>query len=547
MQRRPPFRVKPYRHDKYKFVVRAKLLGHWERRYFKTEAEAEAFAREQNAQFEASNGARTSEGNGAGELTNRGLSSSHQTETDSRPNITEETGRVAVSADGEVTEGETVADLNVRSPSDPARPGPLTDNRQVCEAQTKTLKGAIAEAYAGLAQLGSDLEAERTRSREDLKRVQEQANQSATAVEQTRAASVRLSSELDGMSLQRRELQAQAELDTQQIKALTAEVRNYRKQRDVLETETRALQSTIEEVRAESAQLAAKLGAERAGRSADRQRLKGLDQVLDELRRAKDALSKSQHRIEHLFTGLKIWRRNSTGLQRFQSILKGRLENVSRGLLQAGAALEQGEAERLSIIDAISEDIRQINHPSIGWKVARGLGLLRLARPGLPRTTADRKALASDLKAVLRAIRKTLSAKATPPEDAAIAMSRLFQLRRITRQFARSVDLRMLFLSQAPAWNRTQWTQPSAAKTPAAVLFDAPWYLAQYPDVAASGVDPLTHYLKWGAREGRNPNPVFDTDWYLVQNPHVAVAGLNPLEHYLQAGAREGRDPEPAF
>ena len=326
---------------------------------------------------------------------------------------------------------------------------------------------------------------------------------------------------------------------------------NYRKQRDVLEAETRALQSTIEEIRAESAQLAAKLGTERAGRSADRQRLQGLDQVLDELRGTKDALSKSQHRIERLFTALKIWRRNSTGLQRFQSILKGRFENVSRGLLQAGAALQQGEAERPSIIDAISEDIREINHPSIWWRVARGFGLLRLARPGLPRTTADRKALASDLKAVLRAIRKTLSAKATAPEDTVIAMSRLFQLRRITHQFARSIDLRMLLRGQAPAWNRTQWTQPSAAaasaRTPAAVLFDAPWYLAQYSDVAASGVDPLTHYLKWGAREGRNPNAVFDTDWYLVQNPDVAVAGLNPLEHYLQEGAREGRDPSPLF
>lgn len=545
MLRRPPFRVKPYRHDKYKFVVRAKLLGHWERRYFRTEAEAEAFAREQNAQFEASNGARKSEGTGAGELTGHGLPSAHQTETDSRPNITEEPGPATVSVEGAVTGEETSGDLNVRG--HPARPEPVADNREVYEAQTKTLKSAIAEAYAGLAQLGSDLEAERTRSREDLKRVQEQANQNATAIEQARAASVRLTSELEGMSLQRRELQVQAELDAQQIKGLTAEVRHYRKQRDVLETETRALQSTIEEIRAESGQLAAKLGTERAGRSADRQRLKELEQVLEELRGTKDALSKSQHRIEHLFTALKIWRTNGTGLQRFQSILKGRLESVSRGLLQAGAALQQGEAERPSIIDAISEDIREINHPSIWWKVARSLGLLRWARPGLPRTTADRKALASDLKAVLRAIRKTLSAKATPPEDTVIAMSRLFQLRRITHQFARSVDLRMLFRSQAPAWNRAQWTQPSAAPTPAAVLFDAPWYLAQYSDVAASGTDPWTHYLKWGAREGRNPNPLFNTDWYLAQNPDVAVAGLNPLEHYLHQGAREGRDPSLLF
>ncbi|MFZ3377560.1 MAG: class I SAM-dependent methyltransferase, partial [Chthoniobacterales bacterium] len=46
---RPTFRVKPYAHPKYKFVVRAKLAGKWKRSYFKSEAEAIAFARQQNA------------------------------------------------------------------------------------------------------------------------------------------------------------------------------------------------------------------------------------------------------------------------------------------------------------------------------------------------------------------------------------------------------------------------------------------------------------------------------------------------------------------
>ena len=45
---RSQFRVKPYAHSEYKFVVRAKINGQWKRRYFRTEAEAEAFADEQN-------------------------------------------------------------------------------------------------------------------------------------------------------------------------------------------------------------------------------------------------------------------------------------------------------------------------------------------------------------------------------------------------------------------------------------------------------------------------------------------------------------------
>lgn len=80
------------------------------------------------------------------------------------------------------------------------------------------------------------------------------------------------------------------------------------------------------------------------------------------------------------------------------------------------------------------------------------------------------------------------------------------------------------------------WSGPGAD-------FDAAWYLAEYPSVAASGMDPLTQYLTVGWKEGCNPNPWFDTDYYLNQNPDVAAAGVNPLVHYEQSGWTEGRDP----
>lgn len=38
-------------------------------------------------------------------------------------------------------------------------------------------------------------------------------------------------------------------------------------------------------------------------------------------------------------------------------------------------------------------------------------------------------------------------------------------------------------------------------------LFDAQWYLSQNPDVAASGIDPVMHYARTGALEGRQPSP----------------------------------------
>ncbi len=77
--------------------------------------------------------------------------------------------------------------------------------------------------------------------------------------------------------------------------------------------------------------------------------------------------------------------------------------------------------------------------------------------------------------------------------------------------------------------------------------FDSSYYLEQGPDLAAARVNPLAHYLTHGAREGRNPHPLFDGSYYLAQNMDVAEAGVNPLVHYLSKGAREGRNPHPLF
>jgi hypothetical protein len=58
------FRVKRYSHPKYKFVVRGKIQGKWKRRYFQTEAEAIAFAEEQNAEPQATDSYPASQPNG---------------------------------------------------------------------------------------------------------------------------------------------------------------------------------------------------------------------------------------------------------------------------------------------------------------------------------------------------------------------------------------------------------------------------------------------------------------------------------------------------
>ena len=111
-------------------------------------------------------------------------------------------------------------------------------------------------------------------------------------------------------------------------------------------------------------------------------------------------------------------------------------------------------------------------------------------------------------------------------------------------------------------------------------LFDADWYLEVNADVSASGKDPITHYVRFGDREGRqpmpffdpafyrasakgrvgshnalvhylcegrfrraSPSPWFDVAFYLAQNRDVARSGEEPLLHYLREGGAAGRSP----
>lgn len=85
--------------------------------------------------------------------------------------------------------------------------------------------------------------------------------------------------------------------------------------------------------------------------------------------------------------------------------------------------------------------------------------------------------------------------------------------------------------------------------------YDWDFYLHQNPDVAASGVDPREHYFQFGRKEGRiavvpeagvegsaeADSTNYDWDFYLQQYPDVAAAGVDPLKHYLQFGRDEGR------
>jgi GT2 family glycosyltransferase/glycosyltransferase involved in cell wall biosynthesis len=113
------------------------------------------------------------------------------------------------------------------------------------------------------------------------------------------------------------------------------------------------------------------------------------------------------------------------------------------------------------------------------------------------------------------------------------------------RWYARSYGKGKWVIRQFPwsYYRRRGWRKVHSPQR----LFAATWYLSCYPDVKASGLDPLAHYVRHGSKEGRRPHPMFDPSWYLSRYPDVAAAGVEPLLHYTTEGWRQGRSPHPAF
>ncbi|MDQ3729975.1 MAG: glycosyltransferase [Actinomycetota bacterium] len=64
--------------------------------------------------------------------------------------------------------------------------------------------------------------------------------------------------------------------------------------------------------------------------------------------------------------------------------------------------------------------------------------------------------------------------------------------------------------------------------------FDPAFYLRQYPDVTKSGIDPLMHFVQFGLRENRDPNPYFSSREYLESHPELREIGESPLLHSIR-------------
>ncbi|MEN6441646.1 MAG: glycosyltransferase [Syntrophobacter sp.] len=75
-------------------------------------------------------------------------------------------------------------------------------------------------------------------------------------------------------------------------------------------------------------------------------------------------------------------------------------------------------------------------------------------------------------------------------------------------------------------------------------LFEKIWYSDHYNGFSGR-MNPIIHYLAFGAARGLDPSPRFSSSRYIINNPDVAKSCINPLVHYIRFGKREGRTAYP--
>lgn len=79
--------------------------------------------------------------------------------------------------------------------------------------------------------------------------------------------------------------------------------------------------------------------------------------------------------------------------------------------------------------------------------------------------------------------------------------------------------------------------------------FDVHWYRTCYLQ-DEKDTNPLIHYIQHGAAQDYNPNERFDTRWYRTQPAFLADSAsggaLQPLTHFLTVGLRQGLPPNPS-
>lgn len=251
----------------------------------------------------------------------------------------------------------------------------------------------------------------------------------------------------------------------------------------------------------------------------------------DERERSREELERNLRESEQRIAALQ------RDLNRIQADAgaRSRLEDEARKSLEtkaATAAASAAEAKTRLAQYRRQSELERERREALMLRHQQSQAAIANLQSEMMRTRADRNAILA-----------SISWRATKPLRSALR-SIPAPLRKFTRNGLKLIWWSLTFQLGTKLQHKREF-QRSLLVLSETPLFDADWYLRQYPDVAAAGVEPAVHYLQLGGPEGRNPSPRFDAAWYTEEYPDVAAAGINPLVHYLQSGRTAGRQIRP--
>ena len=108
--------------------------------------------------------------------------------------------------------------------------------------------------------------------------------------------------------------------------------------------------------------------------------------------------------------------------------------------------------------------------------------------------------------------------------------------RRMIKEFLRTIRLVCAFRIK-----EIKNEKEAAREITASEFFNRHWFEEQYPHVRLGQYDAATYYLRYGVSQRMQPSINFDAVWYIERYKDVAASGGNPLLHYIRHGRPEGR------
>jgi hypothetical protein len=221
-----------------------------------------------------------------------------------------------------------------------------------------------------------------------------------------------------------------------------------------------------------------------------------------------------------------------------------RLEEITAALGERENELERIKVERRRLADALRA--RTVEVTRLGRALShQGRGEAPTSSPSEDEVRPEGRDAARDSSSADTAVDEP----STPEDDLASEFaaqpdtesdSTAEERRKRPPDAARESRITDAPSEQRPADLQSSRSEPQAAPSSSdeeliAKCFDSEFYLATYPDIGEFGaMNPLTHFLRYGASEERNPNPHFSTREYIAL--HSDLEGRNPLVHAVTRG-----------